>query len=171
FLDANTFAILALANSARYRTAIDWRRPARWIAAQGVTVAAGGRSFDGYSLIPRPVSGPPGIAWEFTGQTIAALRLAGCLYGDPQFAPQIANGIAQMGSAQVSAPFGDGLGMVASTLQDGDAIPPREQCLSTPFQCIPQRVGLAATVWALFGEAGLNPLSTTETLAICAPIP
>ena len=36
----------------------------------------------------------------------------------------------------------------------------RSQCLSTPFQCIPQRVGLAATAWAIFADLNLNPLST-----------
>ena len=60
--------------------------------------------------------------------------------------------------AQQTAPFGDGQGLAASTLQDGDTLPPLEQCLSTPFQCIPERVGLAATAWAIFAELGRSPL-------------
>ena len=58
-----------------------------------------------------------------------------------------------------SAPFGDGVGVVASTLQNGDTLPPVTQCLQTPFQCIPERVGLAATNWAIFANEGFNPIS------------
>jgi hypothetical protein len=39
---------------------------------------------------------------------------------------------------------------------------PIDQCLSTPFQCIPERVGLAASTWATLAEQNLNvfmPLS------------
>ena len=42
---------------------------------------------------------------------------------------------------------------------DGDLVPPREQCLSTPFQCIAARVGLAATAWGIFAEESYNPLA------------
>ena len=48
--------------------------------------------------------------------------------------------LGQVRNAQTSAPFGDGRGLVASTLQDGDTLPPIEQALSTPFQTIPERV-------------------------------
>jgi hypothetical protein len=169
-LDSNTFAVLAMANAPRYQT-IDWRRPVRWLAAQKVTVTAAGMAFTGHSIVPKSFGGPEGIAWEFTGQTVAAMRVVDCQYGQGEFTAASESLVAQITQAQSSAPLGDGLGVVASTLQDGAAVAPREQCLSTPFQCIPQRVGLAATTWALFAEAGLNPLSPTPTLTICPPRP
>jgi hypothetical protein len=45
-------------------------------------------------------------------------------------------------------------------LQDGDALhtPPYDQCLNTPFQCIPEPTGLAATIWGIFAEQGVAPL-------------
>ena len=43
-------------------------------------------------------------------------------------------------------------------MQDGDLLPPYEQGLSTPFQIIPDRVGLGATNWALYAAKGLNVL-------------
>lgn|GEM_PF-3395241 len=39
----------------------------------------------------------------------------------------------------------------------GGLLPPIEQCLGTPFQCIPERVGLAATTWAILAELDVNP--------------
>jgi hypothetical protein len=44
-------------------------------------------------------------------------------------------------------------------MQKGNTLPPYEQCLQTPFQCIPERVGLAATAWAIFAEQVINPLA------------
>src|SRR5207248_6175314 len=61
--------------------------------------------------------------------------------------------------AQDSAPFADGMGIVASTL-DGDGLAPIFQCAGTPFQCIPERVGLAATVWAILAARNGNPFLT-----------
>ena len=47
---------------------------------------------------------------------------------------------------------------MASTLDgNSNALPPIEQCVSTPFQCIPARVGLAATAWAIFALEDVNP--------------
>jgi hypothetical protein len=54
-------------------------------------------------------------------------------------------------------------------LQDGDALPPLGQCLATPFQCIPERVGIAATAWAIFAERGFNPLDQSPLLAAVLP--
>jgi hypothetical protein len=65
----------------------------------------------------------------------------------------------QIRHAQLSAPFGDGRGLVAATLQAGDTLPPYEQCLSTPFQCIATRVGLAATTWAILADLNVNPFT------------
>jgi hypothetical protein len=66
--------------------------------------------------------------------------------------------LSQLRQAQRLAPFGDGQGLVASTLQDGDQLAPLEQCLSTSFQCIPERVGLAATTWTIFADLNRSPL-------------
>ncbi len=49
-------------------------------------------------------------------------------------------------------------------MQQLDNLPPIEQCLSTPFQCIPERVGLAATAWAIFAEQNVNPLATEPVI-------
>jgi hypothetical protein len=37
---------------------------------------------------------------------------------------------------------------------------PYRQCLVTPYQCIAERVGLAATVWGIAAEQGFNPLQS-----------
>jgi hypothetical protein len=171
FLDTNTSAVLALAQAPAYRAAIDWRRPVEWLAKQTVTVTSGGRTRTGFSLVAKPFGGPDGIAWEFTGQAIVAMRIVDCLYGETRFAPQAGSLVSQITEAQNNSPFGDGLGVVASTLEGGESVPPREQCLSTPFQCIPTRVGLAATTWALFADAGLDPLSPTSSLKVCLAYP
>lgn len=157
FLDADTFVVLALAGSAQYQPAIDWRRPvqyARTVFAR--TVSAGGQTFAGFSLI---AGGTPGIAWEFTGQLVQAMRLVDGLYGQSAFASDIATYLAEIRKAQLGAPFGDSRGLVAATIHNGDALPPAQQCLDTPFQCVPMRVGLAATTWAIFAENAVNPLA------------
>lgn len=72
-------------------------------------------------------------------------------------------------AAQANAPFNDGMGLVAATLAGGDTLPPLNQCLNTPFQCIPERVGIAATAWAIFAEQGYNPLAPSPLLAAVLP--
>ena len=159
FLDSNTFSTLALASA--YQDAIDWRRPVQYVLdrfAQSVT--AGGPEFRGFSIVVPPTSGPNGVAWEFTGQAVVAMRWVDALYGESRFEQTAAFYLDQIRQARQAAPFGDGRGVVAGTLQDGDTLPPIEQCLSTPFQCIPERVGLAATAWAVFAEQNVNPLAT-----------
>ena len=81
------------------------------------------------------------------------------LYGETRFADSASNYLGQIRLVQEYAPFGDGRGLVASTVADGDAPPPIDQGLTTPFQNIPERVGLAATTWAVFAERNFNPLS------------
>jgi hypothetical protein len=169
FLDSNTFTVLALAESPRYRNEIDWRRPVQWFLNQAVTVTAGGKTFTGFSIVANPTAGPEGIAWEFTGQAVVVMRFVDCLYKETTFKATADLYLDQIRQAQSMAPFADGQGIVASTLQDGDRLPPLEQCLSMPFQCIPERVGLAATTWAIFTERSLNPLSPSGILKICAP--
>ena len=160
FLDANTFTLLALAESERYRDAIDWRRPLRYVLGRfAQEVHAEGQTFSGFDLVAQPTAGPNGIAWEFTAQVVASMQLLDRLYGQIEFTGEIGAYVDQLRMAQSSAPFSDGFGLVAATIQYGEMIPPAEQCLSTPFQCIPERVGLAATTWLLFAEREINPLS------------
>ncbi len=83
--------------------------------------------------------GSIGVAWEFTDQSLVSAF----------------NQISQL---QASVPFGDGLELSASTLQDSDKLPHLKECLNTPFQCVPERVRLAATNWAIFAEQEFNPL-------------
>jgi len=167
FLDAVSFIALALAESPRYRHQIDWRRSVQFMAtnfAQVITVA--GREFRGFNLVKTPVAGPNGIAWEFTGQAILTMKFIDRLYGENRFGSEAASYLNEIRHAQTNAPFADERGLVASTLQDGDTLPPIEQCLSTPFQCVPERVGLAATTWAIFAERRFNPLGNDVALRI-----
>lgn len=154
FLDSNTFTTLAMAGSARYNPQIDWRRPIQYVlntfAQQNIT--AGGKTYQGFNIVKMPVSGANGIAWEFTGQAVETMIYVDQLFGQTTFQPQISMYLAQIQQAQASAPFGDGLGLVAATLENGDTLPPAQQCLNTPFQCIPERVGLAATAWAILAQ-------------------
>ncbi|MGH9845204.1 MAG: hypothetical protein ACREEM_41335 [Blastocatellia bacterium] len=160
FLDANSFPALALAVSPRYRSRIDWRRPVQFLVENfSQTVTSDGKEFRGFNLVKTPGAGPNGIAWEFTAQAVVAMRLADGLYGETRFKATADAYVERLRQAQSQDPFGDGVGLVAATLQNGHQLPPLEQCLSTPFQCIPQRVGLAATAWAVFAERGINPFA------------
>jgi len=168
FLDANTFPVLAMAGAGRYRNQIDWRRPIEFVRHRFFQqVHAGGRDYTGFSLTVPPVAGPAGVAWEFTGQTVVAMRYLDALHPSPSsFENDIDFFLEQIATAQASAPYGDGRGLVGSTLDGGEGLVPIEQCLSTPYQCIPERLGLAATVWGICGETGFNPLAITLTPAL-----
>lgn len=161
FLDAQTFTTLTMADSPRYRNSIDWRRPIQWMVDHfDQTVVASGISFQGFNLVTSPSSGPNGIAWEFTAQAAVAMRFVDELYGESRFSQRAPLVIAEMEKARTLAPFSDGVGLVAATIQDGELLPPYEQCLSTPFQCIASRIGLAATAWAVFAELNRNPFQS-----------
>jgi len=160
FLDADTFATLAMAGASRYSNQIDWRRPVQYVLnnfAQSVT--AGGRTYNGFDIVSTPTSGPNGVAWEFTAQTVAAMKYVDRLYAQTRFDTSANSYLTQIRDAQKFAPFKDGQGLVASTLADGDHLAPLDQCLNTPFQCIPERVGIAATTWAIFAERHVNPFT------------
>ena len=161
FLDSNSFATLALSGSPRYQNQIDWRRPVNFILNTFVqpSITAGGKNYQGFDIVPAPVCGNNGIAWEFTGQAVEMMLWVDQLYNETTFASQAQNYLTQIAMAQAMAPFGDGKGIVASTMQDGDTLAPLNQCLNTPFQCIPERVGLAATSWGIFAEQAINPLA------------
>lgn len=157
FLDAQTFTTLALAQSSLYRNAIDWRRPVQWMLEHDQqTITAAGQQFQGFSLVAAPTSGPNSINWEFTGQAVVTMRFVDGLYGEERFENQAQFFLGEMRRARLLAPFGDGRGLVAAIMQDGDTLPPYEQCASTPFQCIAERVGLAATTWAVLSELNVN---------------
>jgi hypothetical protein len=161
FLDANTFTTLALAASPRYRNQINWRRPVQYISSHfAQTITAGAETFQGFDIVQTPTAGPNGIAWEFTAQAVVVMRFVDRLYHESNFASSATLYLNQIQHAQSVAPFGDGRGLVASTLQNGDTLLPVGQCLSTPFQCIAERVGLAATTWAIFADQSINPLTS-----------
>ncbi len=190
-LDSNTFTTLALAQSPRYRAwpdrhgnPIDWREPVRHVFdtfRQQITATTNGvtRTYDGFNIVaqatsspfrpggpidpqaPDRIQRPAGIAWEFTAQVIVTASFVEQLYGVTEFAAERAHYLQQLQTAQRFAPYGDGAGLVAATLdgeddRDGLGYPPLDQCLGTPFQCIAERVGLAATTWAIFAERDVN---------------
>lgn len=163
FLDAQTFTTLPMAQSALYHNAIDWRRPIQWMLDHyQQSITAGGQEYQGFSLVATPTSGPNSVNWEFTGQALVAVRLVDAIYGQQNFETQAQVFLGQIRKAQNLAPFGDGRGVVAATMQDGDQLPPYEQCATTPFQCISERVGLAATLWSVLAELQVNPFTTNN---------
>ncbi len=170
FLDSNTFTTLALAGAPRYHNQIDWRLPIQYVLNTfAQTVTAAGHTYQGFNIVPTPDSGANGIAWEFTGQSVEAMNYVDALYNVTTLQSQANFYLDQIAQAQISAPFGDGLGLVASTLQDGDTLTPVNQCLSTPYQCIAERVGLAATTWGILAEKGLNYYATAAAMSSPTP--
>lgn len=174
-LDSNTFTTLPLAASPRYRNLIDWREPMRFVFdnfAQSITVTQNGApvGFQGLNISMTPTTsefrpGEPldglanGIAWEFTAQTVLTMRFVDQLYGSGEFAGTAAFYLGEIRRAQLMAPYGDGRGLTASTAdgeKDVAGYPPLDQGVGTPFQFIPERVGLAATTWAIFADQNLN---------------
>ena len=95
------------------------------------------------------------MGWEFTAQAIAAYEI-GLL---PNSSSLVTTYLQEIEAAQNAAPFGDGLGVVAAILENGDTVTPPNECLSTPFQCLPERVGIAATSWATLVDQKVNPMS------------
>lgn len=176
-LDSNTFTVLPLVQSPRYRTAIDWREPLRYVSdtfAQEIDATSNGVShhFSGFNIVANsttsqfrpggPIGGlPEGIAWEFTAQVVATMRILDDLYGSHEFEALATHYMSEVEKAQQFAPFGDGLGLVAATLDgendDGlNGYAPLDQALGTPFQAIAERVGLAATNWAIYADQRFN---------------
>ncbi|MBZ5505687.1 MAG: choice-of-anchor D domain-containing protein [Acidobacteriia bacterium] len=185
FVDADSFIILAMAGSQVFglglaQPPLDWNTPLHYVLDLGNTipdppnnlnppntsgipasftqsVTVGPITFRGFDLIPAiPATG---IAWEFTGQMAETCSFVDGLQNSTTFQNCVDTYLSQIAKAQNSAPFGDGFGLVASTLQDGDTLPPIAQCVDTPFQCIPERVGLAATNWAILAQQQFNPMA------------
>jgi hypothetical protein len=163
FMDSNSIAILALADAQRYRDKIDWRRPMAYVLANfKKIISVSGKQFQGFSIVGTPTiddfrANPiDGIAWEFTAQAVVTMRLVDRIYNEMNYTASALNYLNQIREAQLVAPFADGKGIVASTLNNGDKLSPLDQCLNVTFQCIPERVGLAATVWAIFADLDIN---------------
>lgn len=159
FLDSLTFTTLALASAPRYSGQIDWRRPAQ-CALDGFrrSVSLNGQRFSGFNIVPSVPDGPEGISWEFTAQVAVTLAVVDRLYGESRFAGEIERIRSELRRIQRQAPFGDGAGLVAATLDVEENVPPSQQCVSTPFQCIPARPSLVSTTWAAFADILRSPL-------------
>lgn len=123
------------------------------------TVTVDGKVFSGFNLISPQGRGQAGVAWEFTSQMALAMKIVDANSGSSQFANSVTFYLDEIRQAQLSAPFGDVKGVVASTLANGDALRPYDQCLKTPFQCIAERVGLGPTAWAVLADLKSNPLN------------
>jgi hypothetical protein len=91
FLDANTFSVLALATASRYRSQLDWRKPVRYVQNTNfaVSVVERGSAYQGFDIVPPPIPGPEGVAWEFTAQEVAAMRFVDGLYRQNEFEADI----------------------------------------------------------------------------------
>ena len=168
FLDSTSFVALAMAGSQAYRGALSsWTIPLQFLLTCPVptdapecfvqTVTVAGNSFQGFDLVTAQAS--TGVAWEFTGQVNETCNYIDSILNITTFQSCTQNYLPQILDAQNQAPFGDGVGIVAAVLQGGDTTPLANQCLTTPFQCIPERTGLAATNWGIIAEAGYNPLA------------
>jgi hypothetical protein len=170
FVDSNSFTALAMAGSKRYSGEIDWHRPLLYVLGlsgpdsftQQVTAAAS--PFSGFDLVPAPPD--TGIAWEFTGQMSEACDYVNLLSASAGLQNCAQDYLEDVLAAQVKAPFGDGLGLTAATLPNGDLTP--LSYIQTPFQNIAERVGLAASGWGIFAEQHFNPL--TGGPATIAPV-
>jgi hypothetical protein len=169
FLDADSFSILALSGSRAdglySPTKGDWQPAMLYVLnlppplSFTQTITANGLSFSGFDLVPTPPA--TGIAWEFTGQSVETCNYLDAIFGVNTFGSCGQTYIAQIAQAQSSAPFADGSSLVAATL-NGESTPPSNfppgsEYLYTPFQNIPERLGLAATNWAIFADLGVNP--------------
>jgi len=164
FSEVQTLTVLAMAGASRYSSQIDWHLPLAWLLNHSAqSVSAAGLTYQGFDLIEPgehlATDGPSGVAWEFTAQAVVAMGYVDAIYNSTQFASPAGSYLSQIMQAQASAPFGDGQGIVGATLQDGETLPPYQQCLVTPFQCVAERVGLAPTVWAIFADQGFNPFA------------
>ncbi|HTU44146.1 MAG TPA: tectonin domain-containing protein [Bryobacteraceae bacterium] len=165
FLDTDTFTTLALAWSPRYRNQIDWHLPIDYALKTFIeTVTAQGQTYSGFGLVPPPQQPANGVAWEFTGQMCEGMQFVDSVYGDLRYQNQVTQCLSWLAQAQATAPFGDQQGLVASTIQNGNMLTPYDQCVMTPYQCIAERTGLAATNWAILAQEGLNPFVPPFTM-------
>jgi hypothetical protein len=153
FANADTMPVLAMAADPRYHPWIDWRRPIQFALGNFVQGAFSG--YVGLDLVRQVPAGPDGIAWEFTAQAVDAMRLLDNLYGDQTFQSRAGQLMIQLG-------FSVGLtgspGVVAVTVEIPNGTT-EDEAITTPFQTLPERDGLAATSWVLFADKGLCPFT------------
>jgi len=161
YLDSDSFALLPMAASAKYRSQADWNAVWSYVLQTfAQSISADGYDFQGLTLENPPMQ--DGITWEFTGQGVEACNYLDLLASNQNFQSCAQLYDAQMQLAQAHAPFADGLGLVASTLPDGDHVAPDDQCLMTTYQCVPERVGLAATNWLIVSNENFNPMAFAD---------
>lgn len=160
YLDAQTIPILVFAASGASGFAADaFRRAVDWFLPEQKALVAGGQMYTGFNLVQDPTDGPDGIGWEYTAQAALAMRLAGNVAGQQNvYAPMADALVGQLRAARQTAPFTDQQSVVAATMADQPTpVSPYEHCISIPFQCVPLRPGLGATLWAIFAETNFNP--------------
>jgi hypothetical protein len=164
--------MLAMAASPRYAGQIAWSGPLQYVltcplpnSASCFTQTANWTGPHFKVSISSPAASATGSAWEYTGQVTETCNYLDSLFGVTSFQHCFQNYDGQLLPTQNSAPFGDGMDIVASILPNGDTLPPLSQCLTTPFVCIPERASLAATNWAIFADQGFNPLGSSYSLS------
>ncbi len=160
-LDAHSITTLALAGSSALgvtnSNGLDWHRSlASILASYEQTATVADVTFSGFGLNSPPPA--PGIAWEFTGQEVETCRYIDALFVTTSYQSCIQTYQSDILQAANSAPFGDGVGVVDSTLPNGDTLALASQYLQTIFECIPERVDLAASIWAILSDDTINPL-------------
>ena len=161
-LDAASFAILSMAASARYAApGFTWDLPLRHVLSTfPQTVSAAGRVFEG--LGPNSLDAP-GISWELTGQTAETCRYLDKVLATASFQDCASKYSAQLLATQLLHPSQTALAWSAAHFQRRE-LPPTQQCLHSESQCIPKRLGLAPTAWAIMAQQGHNPLAFAAPL-------
>jgi uncharacterized protein (TIGR03437 family) len=170
-LESNTLAALAMSGAPSYR-GLNWAGAMRHVLAQSKRITAGAQTYLGFDVVQQPVApvgvafGADGIGWQYTAQVIAALKFVQSLYpgsATDDFVSQANSYLSQIQQAQQNAPNSDGNGLVAAILNQN--VQPYDQCINTPFGCLPARLSLSATAFAIFAEQGFNPMVIPATLA------
>ena len=161
FTAARNYALapLALAWSPRYREQRDWSLVARALLQQTKRVSASGRDWDGIHPATGQPSTPDGISWDATALATLALQATSAQYPESsaEFRDRASAFLTQLRQAQET--LGGGRGIVSATIQGEENLPPYEQCLTTPFGCLPSRMSVSATALAFAADLAFNPFS------------
>jgi len=106
-----------------------------------------------------------GIAREFGDQMVVTMRYVDQNFNQTFFESYRPSFILdRLGRHRCWPLWGDGQGLAASTLENGNTLPSVDQCLNTPFDnCPPERVGLAATNWMILAEQQFDLLAGTRS--------
>jgi len=85
---------------------LDWARPVQYVTNTfEQTVTVGNQTFQGFNIITTPTSGANGVAWEYAGQAVDAVRYIDRLYMHTSFESQANFYLGQIQIAQILAPF------------------------------------------------------------------